>query len=251
MNIKWEAEEYENKFSFVHHYGEDVINMIDAPKGSLIIDLGCGNGALTKKISELGYSVIGVDGSPDMLKLARELHPDLKFIEADARFFNLDEKADVIFSNAVLHWIDDAEQDGLLKNIRGNLKDNGSLVCEFGGFGCAEKVHSSLRKAFNSRGLEYPFYFYFPTIGEYAPRIEKAGFIVKEAFLFDRPTPQEGKDGLKNWIKMFCKRAFMNVSEKDKESIIDEAVENAREFLFHDGTWFVDYVRIRLKARAI
>ena len=251
MNIKWEAEEYENKFSFVHHYGEDVINMIDAPKGSLIIDLGCGNGALTKKISELGYSVIGVDGSPDMLKLARELHPDLKFIEADARTFNLDEKADVIFSNAVLHWIDDGEQDRLLKNIRGNLKDNGSLVCEFGGFGCAEKVHSSLRKAFNERGLEYPFYFYFPTIGEYAPRIEKAGFIVKEAFLFDRPTPQEGKDGLKNWIKMFCKRAFMNVSEKDKESIIDEAVENAREFLFHDGTWFVDYVRIRLKARAI
>ena len=43
----------------------------------------------------------------------------------------------------------------------------------------------------------------------------------------------------------------MNVSEKDKESIIDEAVENARGFLFHDGIWFVDYVRIRLKARAI
>ena len=250
MNIKWEAKEYENKFSFVHHYGEDVINMIDAPINSFVVDLGCGSGALTQKISQRGYSVIGIDGSPDMLKLARELHPNLKFIEADARYFNMEEKADVIFSNAVLHWIDGNEQDNLLKNIRRNLKDNGSLVCEFGGYGCAEKVHSALRQAFNSRGLEYPFYFYFPTIGEYAPRMEEAGFIVKEAYLFDRPTPQEGQDGLKNWIKMFCKRAFMNVNENEKENIIDEAVKIARDFLFHDGQWYVDYVRIRIKASA-
>jgi len=251
MNIKWEAKEYENNFSFVHHYGEEIINMIDAPAGSLVIDLGCGNGALTQKISEKGYSVIGIDDSKDMLKLAGELHPDLKFLKDDARYFSLENKADVIFSNAVLHWIDSEDQDKLLKNIRSNLKDNGSLVCEFGGFGCAETVHSSLRRAFNSRGLEYLFPFYFPTIGEYAPKLENSGFIVKEAFLFDRPTPQNGSDGLKNWIKMFCKKAFSNVNEKDSEIIINEAVENVREILFHNGTWYVDYVRIRLKALAV
>ncbi|MBQ7197456.1 MAG: class I SAM-dependent methyltransferase [Synergistaceae bacterium] len=250
MNINWEAKEYEDKFSFVHRYGEDVINMIDAPLGSLVIDLGCGNGALTQKISERGYSVIGIDGSSDMLKLARKLHPNLEFREDDARYFKLENKADVIFSNAVFHWIDDEDQDKLLKNIRSNLNDKGSLVCEFGGFGCAETVHSSLRLTFNSHGLEYPFSFYFPTIGEYAPRIEKAGFILKEAFLFERPTPQNGENGLKNWIKMFCKRAFTDISENDSEIIINEAVENARYVLFHDETWYVDYVRIRLKALA-
>ncbi len=250
MNIKWEAKEYENNFSFVHHYGEAVVNMIDAPAGSFVVDLGCGNGALTQKISERGYSVIGVDGSPEMLKLARELHPDLKFIEADARDFNLENKADVIFSNAVFHWINSEEHDKLLKNIRNNLKDNGLLVCEFGGFGCALTVHSALRRAFNSHGLEYPFEFYFPTIGEYTPRMEKAGLIVKEAFLFDRPTPQNGQDGLKNWIKMFCKKAFENINKDDAEILMNEAVENARNVLFHDGAWYVDYVRIRLKASA-
>ncbi|MBR1486412.1 MAG: methyltransferase domain-containing protein [Synergistaceae bacterium] len=250
MNINWNAKEYENKFSFVHHYGEDIINMIDAPQGSLVIDLGCGSGALTQKIFERGYSVIGVDGSAEMLKLAGENYPNLEFIEDDARFFKLKNKADVIFSNAVFHWIDENEQDKLLKNIRANLKDNGSLICEFGGFGCAEKVHSALRNAFKARGLEYPFSFYFPTIGEYAPRVEKAGFIIKEAYLFERPTPQEGQYGLKNWIKMFCKRAFMNVNENEKENIINEAVENARKFLFSNETWYVDYVRIRLKASA-
>lgn len=137
MNIKWEAKEYEDNFSFVNHYGEAVVNMIDAPAGSFVVDLGCGNGALTQKIFEKGYSVIGVDGSPEMLKLAREFHPDLKFIEADARNFNLENKADVIFSNAVFHWINAEEHDKLLKNIRNNLKDNGLLVCEFGGFGCS------------------------------------------------------------------------------------------------------------------
>lgn len=110
--------------------------------------------------------------------------------------------------------------------------------------------HSSLRRAFNSHGLEYPFEFYFPTIGEHAPRMEKAGLIAKEAFLFDRPTPQNGQDGLKNWIKMFCKKAFENINKDDAEILMNEAVENARNVLFHDGAWYVDYVRIRLKASA-
>lgn len=54
--------------------------------------------------------------------------------------FILNEQVDVIFSNAVFHWIDN--QDGLLESVYNGLKINGSLVCEFGGYGCTETIHS-------------------------------------------------------------------------------------------------------------
>lgn len=252
MNIDWNAEEYRKNFSFVYHYGNDVLEMIDVPKGSFVVDLGCGNGALTEKIAGKGYKALGIDGSDEMLSLAKKLHPSLEFRKDDARFFSLENKADVIFSNAVFHWIDAKDQDKMLVNIRKNLKKGGEFVFEFGGFGCAETVHSSLEKAFQNYNLKYPRFFYFPTIGEYAPKLEKAGFLVQEAFLFNRPTPQNGGErGLKDWIKMFCKKPFENLDDELSEKIIDEATESARSRLFKNGTWIVDYVRIRIKAKAI
>lgn len=249
MNIKWNADKYEKGFSFVHRYGEAVLDMVDLPEGSRMIDLGCGNGALTAKLAEKGYDVIGIDDSAEMLQLAEKLHPGIAFQKGDARSFDVDKKADGIFSNAVFHWIDDSDQDRMLENIYAQLVDGGELVCEFGGYGCAETVHLALERSFQNRGLNYPRVFYFPTIGEYAPRLEKAGFQVEEAFLFDRPTPQDGADGLKNWITMFCKKPFERIDESDAEDIIREAVESCRADLYHDGQWYVDYVRIRIKAR--
>lgn len=249
MNISWDAEQYKAGFSFVPHYGEAVLDLIDLPEGSRIVDLGCGNGTLTQKLFEKGYQVIGIDDSPDMLRLAREQHQNIAFQQGDARDFRLEEKADGIFSNAVLHWIDDADQDRMLANLSAQLKDGGLLVCEFGGQGCAETVHAALERAFAERGRQYPRVFYFPTIGAYAPRLERAGFRVEEAFLFDRPTPQAGEDGLKDWIEMFCKKALEGLSAQEAEEIVKEAVEACRPKLQQGGVWYVDYVRIRIRAR--
>lgn len=248
MNIEWNAKQYEKSFAFVHQYGEAVLGLIDLPEGSCIVDLGCGNGALTRKLYAKGYNVIGIDDSLDMLRQTQAMHPAIEFRRGDARDFKLNIKADAIFSNAVFHWIDDSDQDGMLANIYEQLVDGGKLICEFGGHGCAETVHTALEMAFAKRGLAYPRVFYFPTIGEYAPRLEAAGFRVEEAFLFDRPTPQNGKDGLRNWITMFCKKSFEGMDGGEMNDIINETVEACRAELSSDGQWFVDYVRIRIRA---
>lgn len=247
MNISWNAQEYTDDFQFVHRYGESVMELLTAPKGSYVIDLGCGNGALTEKLREKGYQVKGLDASADMLKQAAILHPDIEFEQADAVEFSLDRKADAIFSNAVFHWIDDQEK--LIANLAENIRPGGELVFEFGGKGCAESVHAALEKACLKRGYAYLRTFYFPTVGEYAPLLERNGFRVEYAVLFDRFTEQ--KNGIEEWISMFNRQAFRHVPEEEREEIIQEAVETCRSKLYVDGKWYVDYVRIRMRARRV
>lgn len=247
-NIDWNASNYKDKFSFVPAYGEALLELLAKPEGSRVVDLGCGNGMLTGKLAERGYRVLGVDDSEDMLAKARADYPELEFCRGNALDFTLEEKADVIFSNAVFHWIDGSRQQEMLCNIYDQLKEGGELVCEFGGAGCAEQVHSALEQGFRERGLDYPRVFYFPTIGQYAPLLEKAGFRIEYASLFDRPTVQAGDDGLADWIRMFVKKPFEGMDEKLQEEIIREAVNRLENRLYQDGKWIVDYVRIRFRA---
>lgn len=251
MNIKWNAGNYKNQFSFVSQYGEDVISLITAKEKSFVIDLGCGNGALTQKLTEKGYKVIGIDASEDMISLAKSEYPNLNFRPEDALSFKLPQKADVIFSNAVFHWIDKDNQEKLIENISHNLNYGGELVCEFGGYGCGEMVHSTLEKCFNKRNLEYHHPFYFPTIGEYAPILEKYGLQTEYATLFERPTVQKSDDGLREWINMFVKKPFEGIDDNVKSDILDETNDILKNSLFIDGKWYIDYVRIRIRARKI
>ena len=247
MNIKWNADNYKNSFSFVPSYGEDLINLLTVKENSFVVDLGCGNGTLTKKLYDKGYNVIGIDASKDMLKLAKEEYKNINFINADALEFKLEEKADAIFSNVVFHWIDKENQEKLISNIASNLKLNGELVCEFGGYGCAEAVHRALENSFNKRGIKYPRVFYFPTIGEYSPMLEKYGLKVEYAILFDRPTKQNGD--VVDWINMFVTKPFENIDDSLRKEIQNEVRENLKDTLYIDNNWYIDYVRIRIRAR--
>ena len=251
MNISWDAKGYRERFSFVHQYGEGVMELLTAKSGSRVIDLGCGNGALTRKLADKGYRVMGVDASPEMIALAREAHPELTFSCEDALAFTLEKPADAIFSNAVFHWIDADKQDALIANVARNLAPGGELVCEFGGYGNGEAVHGTLERCFEARGLAYPRMFFFPTVGQYAPMLERHALLVEFAVLFDRPTPQKSADGLNDWIRMFIKKPFEGMSEELKADILREANDCLRDVLCTDGVWVIDYVRIRLRARKI
>lgn len=249
MNIDWNAGGYSRDFSFVHQYEEDVLKLLDIQPGDTVIDLGCGNGALTRQLSEMGVHAIGMDASAEMLKIARSHYPELHFEQTDALDFIVEKPADALFSNAVFHWIDKEKQGMLLTQVNKALKLHGQLVCEFGGKGCAEKVHTALKRGFEKRGLNYTIPFYFPSIGEYTALMEQFGFKVVYAVLFDRPTRcQEGGNGLRGWIKMFDKVPFREMDTNVQDAIIFEAEQDLQDILFHDEAWFVDYVRIRIKA---
>lgn len=248
MNIAWDAEGYRSNFSFVPGYGADVISLLDVQPSMTCLDLGCGNGTLTAELAALGLDVTGMDASADMLDLARKTHPELRFVEGDAMSFSLPEPVDAVFSNAVLHWIDAERQADALAHVAAALRPGGQFVFEMGGFGCAGAIHAALAEAFSRRGINYELAFYFPTVGEYAPMVEAAGMRVTAAWLFDRPTPLVGENGLADWIRMFDKAPFAGVGLQLADEIITEAVEALRPKLWRDGIWYADYVRLRMKA---
>ena len=249
MNIEWDADKYTADFSFVHQYGNSVIELIDADKDSSVLDLGCGNGVLAKTLQEKGYLVKGLDASKDLLDIARKKYPTIEFVQGDATNFTLSESVDVVFSNAVLHWINQEQQQDMLKCVYNALKKNGQFVFEFGGYGNNQRIHRVLETYFLEYGYRYEMPFYFPTISEYAALLENTGFRVKYAVLFDRPTELKGENGLKDWINMFVKTPFSVIeTEQMKEEIIDKVVEELRADLYIDNKWYADYVRIRMKA---
>lgn len=103
---------------------------IDNPKN--IIDIGCGPGNSTRVLKKRfpNARVIGADFSLNMIKKAEKDNPDIEFMQFDASkdFESLDEKFDVIFSNACIQWVPDHKK--LLKNMMGALNNGGVMAIQ-------------------------------------------------------------------------------------------------------------------------
>ena len=70
---KWNAADYAKVGSFVAALGGAALDLLDPKPGERILDVGCGEGTLTRKIVERGATVLGIDNSPEMIAAARPL----------------------------------------------------------------------------------------------------------------------------------------------------------------------------------
>lgn len=246
----WNSALYEGSHAFVWQYGESLLELLVPKAGERILDLGCGTGQLTEKIAQSGAFVHGIDSSLSMISTARSNYPQLDFAVADARNFQVNEPLDAVFSNAVLHWI--KEPDAVINCVAKALKPGGRFVAEFGGKGNVGAIVRALLSVLSEIGCEEPQAlnpWYFPSIGEYAGLLEKEGFDVGYAVLFDRPTPLEGGSaGMANWIKMFAGGFLSGLSDDVRSHVIRTVEEHLRSVLYRDGNWNADYRRIRIVA---
>lgn len=243
----WNTHSYDSAHRFVARLGADVIELLAPQSGETILDLGCGTGHLSAQIAAEGSHVVGLDPSQSMLEAARANYPNIDFRAADARDFAFAERFDAVFTNAVLHWIPNPL--AVANSVFAHLKNGGRFVGEFGGAGNVAQLHGALDEAARARGLpRFDANKYFPTIGHWSNVLENAGFEVRTALLFDRPTPLEGPDGAYNWLQQFGAYYLDNLSPSDREAVARDAQERARPALFRDGQWFADYRRIRFVA---
>jgi len=247
---KWKPELYNEKHSFVYNYGEKLIELLDPKENERILDLGCGSGQLTFKISELAKKTIGIDKSAEMIADAKSKFPNIEFQVKDAENYKFDKKFNSIFSNATLHWVKNYKDS--INSMYENLEDNGKIVVEFGGKGNVQTIVEQLRKSLKIRNYVSQSelnLWYFPSIGEYSTELESAGFKVIFAEHYDRPTElADENSGIKDWISMFAESFFIGVSENHIEEIKNEVQESIKQKCLINGKWFADYKRIRIIA---
>jgi len=248
--MKWNAELYDNKHAFVSQYGEGVLELLDVKPGERILDLGCGTGDLAKLIWEHGAEVVGIDASPDMIAKAEGKYPELDFSVANGTDFHFDESFDAVFTNAVLHWIHDA--DGVIKSVYNVLKPGGRFVGEFGGKDNNKLMLAAASTVLNKYGYikgDIIIPWYFPSTAEYATKLEAGGFQVTFTSHFNRPTLlQDGRDGMIEWFNMFGSSIFKKVPDAELPQILNEITDLLQPTNEVDGEWFADYKRLRFVA---
>jgi trans-aconitate methyltransferase len=248
--MKWNAELYDDKHSFVFQYGENVLELLEVKSGERILDLGCGTGHLTKKIREQGAEVIGIDASPEMITQAKGNYPELDLIVADGANFSFDERFDAVFTNATLHWIKDA--DGVIKSVYNALKPGGRFAGEFGGKGNNQLMMAAAANVLKTHGYikdNFIIPWYYPSIAEYATKLEAGGFRVTFVAHFDRPTLlQDGRDGIAKWFNMFGSSIFKVVPAAELPRILNEITALLQPTNEVNGQWYADYKRLRFIA---
>ena len=248
----WNSDLYNQKHDFVTQYGIDVIELLNPQFNEIILDLGCGSGELTKQIAEKCNQASGCDYAASMIAKARHNFPEITFMQHNAELeFPIEaEKFDAVFSNAALHWMLNPEK--VIQNIYRVLKSGGRFVFEMGGKGNVHKVLQSIQSAADDFNLgKLPLINYYPSIAEYSTLLEKNGFQVTFATLFDRPTLLQGEHGLANWVTMFRHSVLDQLHINQHENFLNLVERYGYDTLYDNHQWIADYVRLRMVAYKI
>ena len=245
---KWDAGDYARVGGFVPALGLAALDLLDPRPGERILDVGCGDGALSLKIIDRGAEVIGVDNSPELVEAARAAGVYAELMDAaDMRF---ERQFDAAFSNAALHWMLDRE--GVASAVFDALHFGGRFAGEMGGAGNIAILRAGIRAEPEERGYSVPAEDpqWYPSADEFRAVYEAAGFTDVDARIIPRET--ELATGVAEWVKTF-RAGWLDaaqVPEADRDEVAS-AIERRLEPELRrpDGSWFADYVRLRFTMR--
>ena len=242
---RWDASDYSTHGRFVAQHGSAVLALLDPQAGEHILDLGCGDGALTQTIVAAGASVVGVDASPELVAAARDLGIDARV--GDGAHLDFSEEFDAVFSNAALHWM--LEPVPVAAAMFAALRPGGRLAVEFGGFGNIAAIRTALTAAMGHHGFpDADPGQYYPTPAAYTDVLIGAGFTDIHAELIPRQTRLPGT--MTDWLRTF-RQGFLDahqVPEAQQAQVIADAVALLDPVLRDGSTWYADYVRLRVTA---
>ena len=250
LSSRWSASDYATNAAFVPALGAAALDLLAPQPGELILDLGCGDGTLTQRISTTGARAIGLDASEEMVEAARARGIDA-FV-ADAQALDLAEQAtrfgqfDAAFSNAALHWM--LDPDAVASGVFAVLKPGGRFVGEMGGEGNIATLRKGIRDELAERGYPVPAEDpqWYPAVEEFVRLYACAGFTAINAQLIPRPTPLPS--GVAAWVKTF-RSGWLDVAqvpESAREEVAAAIEARLQPALQRpDGSWVADYVRLR------
>jgi len=242
-------EDYQQQFHSGKILGKHVLKRLDPKPGMRVLDLGCGDGHLTRQIADAGAKVVGVDLDASFVAAAVAIGIDAKVV--DGQQLDFIDEFDRVFSNATLHWLSE-DPVAVINGVHRALRSGGQFIAEFGGEGNVETIVRALESAIRSHGHDpgkrNPWF--FPSAEKYASMLSSAGFIVRSCELVDARTPLPPGADMSGWLQTFCSKWLSRIDGVVAESILRKVSEMlAQTHLLKDGQWYIDYVRIRVVAQ--
>ena len=241
----WNPETYRTNAAFVPELATPAIRDLATRQGERLLDLGCGDGVLTRHLMDLGCIVVGIDSSPSFVEAARSRGVDARL--CDAQEIEFEDEFDAVFSNAALHWM--RRQKQLSNRVYRALKPGGRFVVEMGGEGNIETIGDALATAMDEHELDFDARnpWTFPNPMTHARMLTSIGFEVRKCELRRRPTvlPTD----LRGWLATFSQELLAGLDDQVRNAVMDRTVELCRPELCDDnGNWTVDYVRLNFVA---
>lgn len=251
---KWNAKAYAKYSKGQQKWAKELIQTLDLCGDEDILDLGCADGKITAKLFEMtSGKVIGIDKSESMIRLAREKFPQISFQVADAAHLAFDKTFDVVFSNAMLHWVHD--HIGVLEGIYKALKPKGRILLQFGGYGNAKKIlhimnEVKLQRRYKRYFENFEFPYFFPSDKQYETLLKDAGFDDIFVALVPKDMVHDSVEAFKWWIRTTWFPYIDMLPEEMREEFIERFTERYLDVVApdSDARVHVDMVRIEVRA---
>lgn len=256
----WNAEGYANHSLPQQKWGLDLFAKLSLQGDERLLDIGCGDGKVTAEMARSlpKGSVVGIDSSKEMIKLARSKYSQPDFQNIQFRYFDaldlpLDNKFDIIISNATLHWIQD--HYSVLLGIRLSLKPGGKVLLQMGGKGNAAGLFQAVDRAINSRkwqeffvDFSHPYAFYSPE--QYQEWLEKVGLQPIRTDLIPKTMIHKSPAALMSWLEKVFIPYLEKVPKPKQQDFIKEIVEKYLENHPFDekGRTKVQMIRLEVEA---
>jgi len=137
------SEWYIERFRSMAAAGDDLhgeARMIDAmvPRGSRVLDAGCGPGRVGGHLARAGHDVVGADIDPVLIAEAEREHPDATWVVADLAELDLRDSGvtdgfdAIVCAGNVMTFLDPTTRRSVLERLAGHLADGGRIVIGFG-----------------------------------------------------------------------------------------------------------------------
>jgi len=252
----WDGRDYTRHSAHQREWGAEVIRDLSLQGDERILDLGCGDGSLTRMLADRvpRGSVLGVDAAPGMLEAARErCGPNMEVRRLDIEDLAFEAEFDRIFSNATLHWVHD--HAALLRQVHRALRPAGIFRAEFaGGDNCPHLV-ACLRTRMATppfsnafAGFRWPWF--FPSLPEYEALLGASPFQAWRAWTGHREQRFPTSDALVGWLDNPCLIPFVQALPSDlrrpfRDGIVDAVLAATRQA---DGTYLEPFERVNVLA---
>ncbi len=257
--FEWNAADYANQSSAQQVWAEELLAKLNLSGSEQVLDLGCGDGKVSAAIAACltHGNVTGIDASFEMISLAKKAYVNsrnLNFKHDDATDFSYNEKFDVVFSNAVLHWVQD--HVAVLKNCYQSLSHGGKVLLQMGGQGNAEEfigvvTEVTAREKWKEYYQRFTFPYHFYATEDYENWLNNTGFKAIRIELINKDMQHVGKKGLAGWFRTTWMPYTNQLPEHKREEFITDVIDSYIKIYPVDKIGISHVKMVRLEVEAV